>query len=173
MRGSSPFLQGGEAVAKTLETKKAEFSLSSDCKKRGWFGCLEVTIGWNGSERVDYMSIDQYGTIRCFEIKVSKQDFYSKAANSFNGNFNYYVMPYKLYEEVEKDILNHVGVFSYNSYKFMGHNYGTLTSLKKATKKRIENAEEMKMYLMRSMARECHKIQEIQADKFLINDQEE
>lgn len=144
-------------MAKTVETIKAEYCIAKDCKKRDWFGCHEVTIGWYGNERVDYMSVDKKNNIRCFEIKVSKSDFYSKAKNSFCGNYNYYVMPKELYEQVKHDIPPHVGVFMFSVRTFEKQVYSNLYSLKKATKVNIDNTNDMKMYLMRSMARECYK----------------
>lgn len=49
-------------------------------------------------------------TWRCYEIKVSKKDFYSKAKVTFVGHFNYYVMPIELYEQVKQDIPKDIGV---------------------------------------------------------------
>lgn len=79
--------------------------------RQGVFGCFEVTIGWFGSERVDFMTYDTKGIWRCYEIKVSKSDFHSTAHNTFVGNFNYYVMPNELYEQVKDEIPNHIGVY--------------------------------------------------------------
>ena len=78
--------------------------------KRGVFCCYEVTIGWYGKERVDYLTYDTNGVWRCYEIKVSKSDFYSKSHNTFLGHFNYYVMPEELYEQV-KDCGKEVYIF--------------------------------------------------------------
>lgn len=76
----------------------------------GTFGCFEVTIGIGGNERCDFITYDTKGIWRCYEIKVSKSDFYSKAKKTFVGHFNYFVMPKELYEEVKDDIDNHIGV---------------------------------------------------------------
>ena len=46
----------------------------------------------------------------CYEIKQSKQDFHSKNKLTFIGNKNYFVMPYKLYQEVKNEIPTEVGV---------------------------------------------------------------
>lgn len=75
------------------------------------FGCFEVTIGWYGKERVDYITYDTKDIWRCYEIKVSKADFHSKAKLSFVGNYNYYVLTRNLYEEVKDEIPNHIGVY--------------------------------------------------------------
>lgn len=56
------------------------------------------------------MTYDTKGIWRCYEIKVSKSDFYSKSKKTFIGHYNYFVMPEELYEEVKNDIPNHVGV---------------------------------------------------------------
>lgn len=96
---------------KLQETLDLERGIWKATKKQGVFGCFEVTIGWFGKERVDYMTYDTKGIWRCFEIKVSKSDFRSKAHNTFIGHFNYYVMPRKLYEQVEKEIPDGIGVY--------------------------------------------------------------
>ena len=49
--------------------------------------------------------------IYCYEIKQSKQDFHSKNKLTFIGNKNYFVMPYKLYQEVKNEIPSEIGVF--------------------------------------------------------------
>jgi hypothetical protein len=79
--------------------------------KQGVFGCFEVTIGWFGKERVDYITYDTKGIWRCYEIKISKSDFHSKAHNTFIGHYNYYVMTQELYEQVKDEIPKHIGVY--------------------------------------------------------------
>ena len=125
---------------KTLELEKAIWNATN---KQGVFGCFEVTIGWFGKERVDYITYDTNGIWRCYEIKVSKADFYSKAHNTFCGHFNYYVMPRELYEEVKDDIPKHVGVY-------------TGEFLARRPKKQELGVEEqtLKNSLIRSLARE-------------------
>ena len=99
-------------MAKTEETLKLEKAIYNLTAKQGVFGCYEVTIGWFGKERVDYMTYDTNGIFRCYEIKVSKSDFYSKAKHTFLGHYNYFVMPTELYEEVKQDIPSHIGVYN-------------------------------------------------------------
>jgi len=53
------------------------------------------------------------GEWRCYEIKITKQDFYSKNAHTFVGNYNYYIMPMEVYNEVKYDIADFVGVYTY------------------------------------------------------------
>ena len=98
-------------IAKTQETLELENAIYKATKKQGIFGCFEVTIGWFGKERVDYITYDTNGFWRCYEIKVSKSDFNSKAAHTFVGHFNYYVLTKELYEQVKNEIPTHIGVY--------------------------------------------------------------
>lgn len=107
-----------------------------------------MTVGWFGYERVDYITYDTKGIWRCYEIKVSKSDFYSKAKKTFVGHFNYFVMPKELYDVVKDDIPSHIGVYTENSY-----------CLKKAKKQELGADEQiLKNSLIRSLAREADKV---------------
>jgi hypothetical protein len=92
---------------KTQETIDIEKKLYSNTVRMGVYGAFEVTFG---RERVDYITVDRKGIWRAYEVKVTKADFHSKAAKSFIGNYNYYVMPEWLYEEVRAEIPTHIGV---------------------------------------------------------------
>lgn len=93
-------------------TLQLEREIWNATRKSGVFGCFEVTIGFFGVERVDYLTYDTKGTWRCYEIKASKSDFYSSAKKTFVGHYNYYVMPASLFEEVKDDIPEHIGVYA-------------------------------------------------------------
>lgn len=72
------------------------------------YGTTEVTISHygmtGGKEIVDFMSYDvDKDTFRCYEIKVTMQDFHSKAKKSWYGNYNYLVLSRELYEEKPLD----------------------------------------------------------------------
>lgn len=113
----------------------------------GVFGCFEVTIGFNGNERVDYMTYDTKGVWRCYEIKVSLADFRSKAKKTFCGHFNYFVMPKELFEKVKDEIPSHVGV------------YVNGVCVKKAKKQKLLVEEKvLKDSLIRSLSRESDKL---------------
>ncbi len=103
--------KGSEIVAKTEATLELEKAIWSATVKQGVFGCFEVTIGWFGTERVDYMTYDTKGTWRCYEIKISKADFHSKAHNTFIGHFNYYVMTKELFDEVWNEVPEEIGIY--------------------------------------------------------------
>lgn len=112
---------------KTLTTREIEQFLMIKNHKMNCFNCLEVGIVFkvrkphkrfpqyivtrHETEICDFMQYDQSKDIfRCYEIKVSKQDFYSKCKKTFVGNYNYYAMPKELYIEVKDDIPDYVGV---------------------------------------------------------------
>lgn len=97
-------------MVKSAKTKFIEQVLWEKNDEQGLFGCFEVSIGWLGNELVDFITYKSNGEFRCYEIKVSKADYKSKANLSFHGDFNYYVMPVELYEELkyeaEKEQIN-------------------------------------------------------------------
>lgn len=95
---------------KTETTKKLEQLLANRFNKRNDFYVFECTIGWYGKEIVDCIMYNCQREIYCYEIKQSKQDFHSKNALTFIGNKNYFVMPYKLYQEVKNEIPPEIGV---------------------------------------------------------------
>lgn len=106
-----------------------------------------MTIGWFGEERVDYITYDTKGIWRCYEIKVSKSDFHSKAHNTFIGHYNYYVMTKELYEQVKDEIPKHIGVWLGDS------------CIKKAKKQDLAIDEQiLKDSLIRSLYREAEKV---------------
>lgn len=134
---------------KTEETKRLEMAIWNATNKQGVFGCFEVTIGWFGKERVDYMTYDTKGVFRCYEVKVTKADFHSPCHNSFVGNLNYYVLPPDLYEEVKAEIPDHVGVYIVRG--------GNAYSVKRARRCPAQDPDKLKDSLIRSLCREVTK----------------
>lgn len=133
-------------MAKSKETLALERQIWYATKKIGVFGCFEVTIGFRGRERVDYITYDTKGIWRCYEIKVSKSDFYSKAKLSFVGHYNYFVLTKELYEQVKHDIPAHVGVYVGGS------------CVKKPKKQKLGATEKvLKDSMIRSLSREAEK----------------
>lgn len=96
---------------KTETTKKLEHLLAHKFNLANDFYVFECTIGWNGREIVDCIMYNCQREIYCYEIKQSKQDFYSKNKLTFIGNKNYFVMPYSLYLQVKRDIPVEIGVY--------------------------------------------------------------
>ncbi|HID0767993.1 TPA: hypothetical protein ACXDAZ_002522 [Clostridium botulinum] len=95
---------------------------------------------------MDYLTYDTKGIWRCYEIKVSKADFHSKAKKTFIGHYNYYVMTSELYEEVKDEVPKHIGVYCSDN-------------LVKRPKKQELKVEEgiLKNSLIRSLSREQEK----------------
>lgn len=69
--------------------------------KMSVFGCFEVTIGWFGKDRVDFMTYSTDNTIRCYEIKVTMADLKSSAKQTFIGDYNYLVVINELWEKIQ------------------------------------------------------------------------
>ena len=56
------------------------------------------------TEIVDILELNSQKGWCCYEIKISKSDFHSRAIKSFVGEYNYYLMPDELYEQVKKEL---------------------------------------------------------------------
>lgn len=134
-------------MAKTEATLQLERSIYNETKMIGTFGCFEVTIGFGGKERVDFITYDTKGIWRCYEIKSSVQDFRSKAKKTFCGHYNYFVLTKEVYDVVKDEVPSHIGIY-------IG---GTL---KKNPKKQELKVKEdvLKDSMIRSMYREASKI---------------
>lgn len=138
-------------------TKKIEKELYYYCRQNTYFVVEEVTISHKygivdtlaysvkGNERKGYTH-----TWRCYEIKVSKADFYSKSKVTFVGNLNYYVMPIELYREVKQDIPAGIGVLVYE------HSTLHVEVNAKVRKPLVHDSILMRKFIG-SMAREVHK----------------
>ena len=134
-------------MAKTELTLQLEKDICMETNKMGVFGCFEVTIGFGGRERVDYLTYDTKGIWRCYEIKVSKSDFHSKCKKTFIGNYNYYVMTQELYDEVKDEIPKHIGVYC---GRFL---------VKKPKKQELQVDEQiLKDSMIRSLFRDAQKV---------------
>ena len=142
-------------MSKTKETIAIENSLKKETKEKRIYGCEEVTIGFPGSGRgkeiADFVTMDSKGTIRCYEIKVTIQDFKSSAAKSWYGHYNYLVIGQELYQ-------NHYDYIKDHTPAHIGILVGAdLISVRKC--KRVDipsepsgpSAEEMKESLVRTM----------------------
>lgn len=148
-------------ISKTKETLQLEHEIYWATRKMGTFGCFEVTIGKWGNERVDYLTWDTKGTWRCYEIKVSKNDFYRGQKPTFIGHYNYYVLTKELYKEVYNDIPAGIGVYV-NGF-----------CAKKAKRRELGvEEEELKYSMIRSLFREFDKIfmDQDKTTKDIIND---
>lgn len=106
-------------MAKTEKTKQIEAALWKQAVKQGVYGCFEVTIGvgWSVDGIVDFITYDSCGEFRCYEVKVSKSDYKSKAKLSFEGDFNYYVIPEELLCELRKDVEKELSEYEWNRNK--------------------------------------------------------
>lgn len=125
----------------------------------------EVMFGYATSHaiRVDYMKFVpknntvsgiEKGDFYCYEIKSSVDDFHSKNGNNFIGDFNYYVMPEKVYEQVKNEIPYKVGVYIPEREHYCGE-WLDLQFIKRAVRKdRDKPINEMLLMMFRSAARD-------------------
>ncbi len=120
-------------MSKTELTKQIEALLFKRLG-RAEIGCGEVTIGWAGNEIVDFITcdVDRNRCINCFEIKVSKADLHSKAKLTFIGNYNYFVIPEELYDEVKTEITSGIGVYIKTKDEFGSEAYNEFGIVQRA-----------------------------------------
>ena len=125
----------------------------------------EVTFDYSTSNsiRVDFMKFKpvnntvsgiEKGDFYCYEVKSSVEDFHSKNGHNFIGEYNYYVMPEDVYEQIKSEIPYRDGVYVPNGKNYKGEWYD-LRSVKKAERKdRDKPMSEMLLMMFRSAARD-------------------
>lgn len=150
-------------IAKTELTERIEQALYKETIGKA-LGCFEVTLGWYGKGRVDYMTMDFKDIFRCYEVKISKSDFHSEHGHNFVGHYNYYVMPKELYEDVKDEIPKEIGVYSSYEYK----DNVSLELLKKAKKQELKvEMDILKNSMIRSLSREVTKFYNTCDEKYI------
>lgn len=93
-------------MAETELTKeiKRELFKYTEANGLGIYGCFEVSVGEGyGSEYCDFMTMSSKNVFRAYEIKISLSDLKSKSALTFVGDFNYFVLSEKLYNNPATD----------------------------------------------------------------------
>lgn len=104
---------------KTKLTLALEQTLYFYCREAGATAVEEVTMPDNQGI-VDTLSYqqraDHHIEWRCYELKVTKSDFHSTAKLSFVGHYNYFVLPYALYQAVADEIPAGIGVLIYRPF---------------------------------------------------------
>ena len=122
----------------------------------------EVTLdyGTGHAVRVDYMKFEpanntvsgiEKGDFYCYEVKSSIEDFHSGHGLNFVGDYNYLVMPEKVYETAKKEILYYVGVY-------VPDGTTDLKCIKKAKRyNRTRSVSELLLMMFRSATRERKK----------------
>ena len=125
----------------------------------------EVTFDYSTDHaiRVDFMKFKplnntvsgiEKGDFYCYEVKSSVEDFRSKHGHNFIGDYNYYVMPEDVYEQVKQEIPYNVGIYVPGAECRHGHWY-ELKSVKKARRKdRSRPVSEMLLMMFRSANRD-------------------
>lgn len=162
-------------MAKTDDTIQLENDIWYATQKTGVFGCFEVTIGFGGRERVDYMTYDTSGIFRCYEVKVSKKDFHSQHKHSFVGHYNYFVLTRDLWNQVAEEIPDHVGCFvgrdcvkKPKKQDIDSKTYKTRRSINgRSTEVTMPYTEMLKDSFIRSLARDSQKLFKCGSENFV------
>lgn len=137
--------------------------------KKGWYGVFEVAIpraivNKYHRERVDLLSYETSGVYRAYEIKRDKNDFYSGCAWSWIGNYNYFIMPYSLYNEVKQDIPNDIGVW------VIRERSKTMECIKKPKYRELLcSSADMMFSMMQAMSREYKKYRKLLEKENKVN----
>lgn len=159
---------------KTKLTKQLESTLYQYCYEQSSYVVEEVSMP-EKKGIVDTLSYQQLpdGSIewRCYELKVTKNDFHSKAKLSFIGNYNYFVLPQKLYEEVKSEIPSHIGVLIYRAFDKKAVELapqtliapGFLTVAKKARHQELQvDEKQLTSHFVASLFREVDKAKKVE-----------
>lgn len=145
---------------KTPLTLQMEETLYYYCRENGEVVVEEVTMP-EDQGIVDTLScrlVEENFEWRCFELKVSKADFRSKAKLSFIGHYNYFVLPEALYAAVQEEIPPAIGVMVYHAYIDQEEVPGYFTIEKKPRRQELTVAENALLYrLISAQAREVGK----------------
>lgn len=143
-----------------MTTKEIEYIAYNYLWKKGTYLCYEIAaprslVNKYHRERVDLLSYDTSGSWRCYEIKNSVNDFYSKAKLSFWGNYNYFILNANIYEKVKQDIPDGIGVWLvYHT----GNNRGYMDCVKKPKRRELLCSHEDLMFaFMQGLSREYKK----------------
>lgn len=167
---------------KTKLTKNLELTLYQYCYEQQAYVVEEVSMP-DKKGIVDTLSYQQLpdGSIewRCYELKVTKNDFHSKAKLSFIGNYNYFVLPQKLYEEVADEIPSHIGVLIYREFDKEAMELapqtlrapGFLTVAKKAQYQDLQvDEKQLTSHFVASLFREVDKAKRVEKGLQLYSD---
>lgn len=115
--------------------------------------------GYNaGKERVDAVMYNaNNGKWYFYELKVSVNDFRSRAKKSFQGNYNYFVIPKELYEKVKDEISEYypgIGVLVFDENDIWCEH-----SKVKATYRELGvNEEHLKISFIRSLSQQYERL---------------
>lgn len=130
----------------------------------GTYLCYEVMIPnednrYGNNERVDLLTYETKGYWRFYELKVSKSDFHSKCKLSWYGHFNYYILPFELYNQVKDEIPDGIGVY-------VASDKGSFWCVKKPKKRELQIDHNLLMFsFMQGLSREYAKYRKILKDK--------
>lgn len=150
-----------------LTTKEMEHLIYKKIWKQGQYACFEVKMPdergtyFYNNERVDLLAFEIHGGFspnkgiwRMYELKLTVSDFHSDNKITFLGHYNYYVMPYSVYQKVQDEIPDWVGVYCIHEGRF-----GYYCEAERKPKKQELKVDHLSLMfsLMQSLSRENQK----------------
>lgn len=95
---------------------------------------------------------------KCFEIKISYEDFKSNAAKTFIGDYNYYLIPDTLLEKVDKEIPSYIGIYVYQTTEPKYRWQNRIYCHRRAKKQELKCTQDELYYgMIKSLYREMNK----------------
>ena len=124
-----------------------------------------IDKGWKQSWHIDTEIVDllqwqsNKNIWKCYEIKISYQDFKSTAAKTFVGNYNYYLIPDTLLDKIKDEVPKEIGIYIYNTeekeWKWWEHR---ISCYKKSRKQELGCTQNEIYYgMIKSLYREVNK----------------
>ena len=112
------------------------------------------------TEIVDLLAWESNKNIwKCFEIKITYQDFKSSASKTFIGNYNYYVVPDTLVEKVEIEIPRGIGIYVYQTEEPEYYWQNRLSCFRRAKRQELCCTQDEIYYgMIKSLYREMTKL---------------
>lgn len=147
-----------------MTTKEIEHIAYKHFWKQGWYGVLECAVPKSYDphyhrERVDFVTYETTGIFRFYEIKITKSDFHSSAALTWLGQYNYYILPLDLYNQVKDEIPKEIGVWAVYE---LGNGRTYMDCVKKPKKQELKvNKEDMLFAIFQALSREYKKYRKI------------
>lgn len=144
-----------------MTTKEIENIAYNYLWKKGRYIIFEVSVPRSiqkryHRDRLDMCMYDTDGTFRGIEIKRNLQDFHSSASWSWICNYNYFCMPYSLYEKVKDEIPNGIGVW------VIYENSKNMECIKKPKYRELQCCKEDMLHMMlQGLSREYKKYRKL------------
>ena len=109
-----------KSITKDLSERVEKYINPRNDPRIYWAREVTLDYGRESQCRVDYMVFKpvtnsvsgiEKGDFYCYEVKSSVEDFHSKNGHNMIGDYNYYVMPEEVYNEIKSELPYRVGIY--------------------------------------------------------------